>query len=158
MKTKIDKNKCVEDRKKQRENVNQVIKYALETLDLSPQYFSKIAGQGQGPDVDNITLEDRITPEGKFNFDRVLGVELVHVLKLLYLDNSFLAEGYDRAKHLNMVCHAIERKEFAYKKGKIVKAYFRFFKAVQWRDEAKLYGLKLLWKIRIRRWLGLHNS
>ena len=124
-------------------NINFVVENALEVLSLDLHAFQKIAGE---------ILTKNLTPEGQLNLNHALGIDVVQILELLYLCSSHLYEGYDREKHLIQVCHAIEKGEYSYKKGKIVKAFFGYFKAVRWEQESKYFSFRQRWKIRLKRW------
>ncbi len=132
-------------REQNRKKAIQVIEQALETLEFDFQTFQSIVG-------DSITIGQ--TPEGHLTINYALGIELVNILRLLHLNSSHLSEGYDREKHLAVISHAIERKEFHYKRGKLVRAAWKNFKRERWKSEAKLMGFRLRWRIRIRRWFS----
>ena len=126
-----------------RESINLVVENALEVLGLGPRTFQKIAGK---------TLTKNLTPDGRLNLNHAPGIDVHYILKWLYLSSSHLYEHYDREKHLIQVCHAIEKGEYPYKKSKIVKAFFGYFKAVRWEEESKFFSFKTRWKIRLKRW------
>ena len=126
-----------------RESINFVIENALEALGLEIRSLQKIAGE---------TLTKNLTPDGHLNLNHAPGIDVHFILEWLYLCNSHLYGGYDREKHLFRVCHAIEKGEYPYRKGKIVKAFFGYFKAVSWEEESKFFSFKTRWKIRLKRW------
>ncbi len=138
------------DTKKQPKiDINEVIQKALETLGLNIQSLQEMVG-------DRVIFGQ--TSDGKLKLSYKYGIDLVIVLKLLYLDSSHLSEGYDQEKHLGAICGPINRKEFQYKKGKLVKTAWKRFKQNRWESEGKLCCFKLRWQIRFRRWLGFYNS
>ena len=131
---------------KQKEiDINFVIENALEALGLEIRSLQKIAGE---------TLTKNLTSDGHLNLNHAPGIDVYNILEWLYLCSSHLYKGYNREKHLIWVCHAIEKGEYPYKKGRIVKAFFGYFKAVRWEQESKYFSFRQRWKIRLKRWFS----
>ena len=127
-----------------KEDINLIVGHALEILCLDLRTFQKIAGE---------TLTKNLTPDGQLNLDHAPGIEVIDILKLLYLGPYDIMDGYDQERHLTRICNSIENGEFRYKKGKIVKAFFRYFKAARWEGESRHLNFKRRWKVRLKRWL-----
>ncbi len=126
-------------------DTNEVIKEGLETLGLSLESFKEIAGE---------CLTEHLTPEGQLNLNHAPGIEVIEILELIYLNSSHLYGGYDQEMHLANICHDIERGGFHYKKSKLVKVAWKFFKRERWSYEAEAFDFKLRWRIRLKRWFS----
>ncbi len=126
-------------------DINKVIEKALETLEIDLESFKKIAGEA---------FAANITHNGRPSLDHVLWADMFNILRRLHLYDSVVLSGYDQEKHLGAICGSINRKEFQYKQGKLVKAAWKRFKRNRWESEGKLFGFRLLWRIRIKRWFS----
>ena len=135
-----------EDDSEKEQDTNEVVEKGLETLGLDLPFLKGIAGED---------LAGHLTPEGQLDLNDAPGIEVVSILELIHLSSSHLYGGYDQEKHLANVCHAIERKQYPYKKGKLVKLAWKNFKRERWRYESEAFGFKLRWRVRLKRLLSI---
>ena len=131
--------------KQSKPNINIIVEEALKIMDLDINTFKKFAGR---------PLTKNLTPEGCLNLNHAPGIDVIHIFKLLYLNSSDIMGHYEQERHLNRICHAVEKKEFPYKKGKVVRVYLKYFRLMRWRHENEFFSFRFRWKVRIKRWLS----
>ena len=132
----------IEPETNQKRDINKAIKKALETLELDLESFKKIAGK---------VLTKNLMPENQLDLNHAPVIDVIEIIELLHLSSSHLHNGYDQEKHLANICHSIEKNQFRYKKGKLVKVAWKKFKWERWKYEAEFLGFRLRWKVRFKR-------
>lgn len=120
-------------------DVNNAITSAKETIGLSDKEFNKLLFSCEIP--------------RSFDAIKISCHRFYALWKSLYLPEWILYSGYKREEHLRVICRQIEIRDYPFKKSKIVRQSWKKFRQDQWDFESKHYGVRLRWKIRLKRYL-----